>query len=183
MSETRLKKSLQQYYFSKSLSTAQIDDLLNKKRLNVSLLAFSSAFACFFVVFIYFNFFQPFNMSVMKEIARNHSKNEQSLFYPQSFTEIQAKLPKLNFQVIASRKLDPSEWEVVGAKYCSIHGEIAAQLKIRNRSNSKIYTLYQSKDTGEITNESRSENIDGVDVKIWTENGLIMGLAGPEINF
>ena len=92
---------------------------------------------------------------------------------------IQGHLNRLGFSLIDSIKLASDKWQLIGGRYCSISGKIAAQIKVKNIATKKIYTFYQAKMTTDlISNLIDTElEIDGVTVKLWQEKGLLMGLA------
>lgn len=117
---------------------------------------------------------------VMSEIAYNHKKEMPVEVASSSINTIGKYLNRLDFSLISSTALGGNGWELLGGRYCAINGKLAAQLKVKNLSDNKIYTLYQAAsgdDLSEVTEASRTEMVDGVEVLIWQEKGLLLGLA------
>ncbi len=71
---------------------------------------------------------------------------------------------------------------MIGGRYCSLKGQLAAQLKLRYNVNQKSYTLYQIEKPLGIKNIANfSEHFaKGVKVNLWLERGLILALAGDD---
>lgn len=65
----------------------------------------------------------------------------------------------------------------------SIQGKLAARLKLRNRSDNRIYTFYQSLLPEPMADFSKHEGyVDGIKVSLWQENDLLLGLAGQPVH-
>ncbi len=116
------------------------------------------------------------------EIAYHHNKRMDSEIKTHSYPEMKSYLSKLDFNLIASKRLPSEEWELMGGRYCSLQGRLAAQIKIRNKKNNKIYTLYQLAIPENIKKPIRSfeSYSGGAKVQIWSESGLLLGIAGDE---
>lgn len=117
---------------------------------------------------------------VMSEIAYNHKKEMPVEVASSSINAIGKYLNRLDFSLISSSALTGAGWELIGGRYCAINGKLAAQLKVKNVSDNKVYTLYQAAsgdDLSEATKVSHTEMVDGVEVLIWKEKGLLLGLA------
>ena len=90
---------------------------------------------------------------------------------------IQGQLNRLDFQLADANFLGGEEWNLLGARYCSIQGQLAAQFKLQKQG--KPYTFYQAPmPRGMKQISPTSHVIDGVQVKIWQEKGLLMAVAG-----
>ena len=98
-----------------------------------------------------------------------------------SFVEVASKLNKLDFQLIRPERLKELGLELIGGRYCSIQGHIAAQLHLKDIKTGSRFTLYQvphSKDWPEESLNNFNAAIDGVEVSMWVEKGLLLALAG-----
>ena len=119
--------------------------------------------------------------SILTEIAGHHQEPIKITIHSSSLEEIGSQLEKLSFTLIASSKLSSDIWQILGGSYCSINGELAAQLKVRNREENKIYTFYQAEYPTELALNTikpiSTTNTLGTHVSIWKENGLLLGLA------
>ncbi len=140
-----------------------------------------AALSLMMVIFISLPFVRGENLSrqVINEIAYNHNKQMAMEVTTPELIKITGYLSQLGFSLIKSRHLPDNEWELLGGRYCSIQGKLAAQLKLRNLSDNGIYTFYQALLPDAMTNLKQHESyVDGVKVSLWQENNLLLGLAG-----
>ena len=118
---------------------------------------------------------------VLQEVAYNHNKQMSLEVVSGSLETINGYLSQLDFSLVKSDILNPREWELLGGRYCSIDGQLAAQLKVKNKDTQKVYTYYQALVPENIFEQDIEGFADGVKVKLWQERGLIMGLAGGSL--
>ncbi|MGB1311228.1 MAG: hypothetical protein ACPG47_08450 [Leucothrix sp.] len=188
-----IDEALKKHYASKSLSDRQLEQLMgmqealatepaNKAFQNYRYAFYAAAcslFVCLVVTFSLINQ-APLSQRVMDEIAYNHQQNMPIEVASSSLEDIRRYLNKLNFPIISPSALSRSNWAFLGGRYCSINGKLAAQLKIKNLTDNKVYTLYQAATEAglEASGKTRlTDMIDGVGVSIWRERGLLLGLA------
>lgn len=181
------KTKLQNHYESQTLSELQInklqalslhkDDCKPKHKVK-PLLAIASSLLVGMIFYIV-NFTGLNYDDISQEIAYNHNSQMQMEVFSDSIDDIQSHLNRLDFSLVESTLLAGNNWEFVGGRYCSINGKIAAQLKIKNIETSDIYTFYQAKLPEPFLNviQNKAVLVDGVEVKMWQENGVLMGLA------
>ncbi len=116
---------------------------------------------------------------VVAEIAYNHNQAIAVEVESGSIPVLDRQLSRLEFALIASARLPESEWQLLGGRYCMINGRLAAQIKVRQLSKDRIYTLYQASLPKGLSNLNATEQLaDGVRVRLWREQGLLLGLAG-----
>jgi hypothetical protein len=172
-----LKKNLKNHYESKTLTKSQLsklEQLQNKKRIPITkwqyALAASLVFICIFLIYPKRNTLE----SIANEVIYNHKKALPSEFIVDSISELNTRLIKLEFETKDSTQL--ANYEVLGARYCSIQGQTAAQIKVRK--NTSISTLYQSDfirvDKSKLPYVYTDKN---TSVRIWVENNLLHALA------
>lgn len=114
---------------------------------------------------------------VLAEIAMNHNKRLAVEVAAADYDELQAAMDRLDFPIQPPAGLR-ADYELLGARYCSIHGKLAAQVKIRARDTGRLLTLYATGLTPELANISRQETVyDDVRIEMWTEGGVFFGLA------
>ncbi len=127
-------------------------------------------------------FFQPrtdITQSVSKEIVLNHNKRLALEFPSQSYAHLENQMSKLDFSLIHSKKRDIQNLQLLGARYCSIQGELAAQFRLEDKTG-RTYTLYQSPVTDDLLRLKAGERVqDGLKLKLWREADLFFGLVGP----
>ena len=114
---------------------------------------------------------------VLAEIAMNHNKRLAVEVAAADYDELQAAMDRLDFPIRPPAELR-ADYELIGARYCSIHGKLAAQVKIRARDSGRLLTLYVTGLTPELANISRQDTVhDDVRIKMWSEGGVFFGLA------
>jgi hypothetical protein len=178
MSEKKLKKRLQEHYIEYELNHFQIERLTKYKKRQLIPYFVVPSFVCLLIMFYFFYEQNTFSHKIMEEVVYNHNKGFNSEILSYNFNTIQKKLNKLDFTLVQTKKLKKGYWRVIGARYCSIQGKIAAQIKIQQSSSGDIYTLYQAKIKSRFKLENQSD-INGVHVRLWEEKGVLIALAGP----
>lgn len=121
-------------------------------------------------------------VSMASEIAYNHNKQMVMEIESSFLGEVRTHLSKLDFPLIESKRFPSAEWELVGGRYCSLKGHIAAQLRMRNRKTLKTATFYQLPVPREIADPEGTLEVfeQGIKVKVWQERGLLLGAAYEE---
>jgi len=121
-------------------------------------------------------------MLISEEIALNHNKKLASEFSARNYNQLRSQMIKLDFTPIESSRLKNSGLKFLGARYCSIQGQLAAQIKLIDK-NGRSQTLYQTQLNNKLKNLPEQEYyVDGVKIKQWQENGLFFGLASSADN-
>ena len=179
--KNNLATMLKNHYQSQTLSKEKLERLLSVQKNNFDWrlsAAFGAAMA-FCISLIIFNVFSPsLHEKIAREVSYNHKKKMPSEVLTKDYAQINLALDKLPFKVKKARKLDP-KLSLVGARYCSIRGKIAAQVQLVHDSSKKPFTLYQFAAGGHKYQglHSRSLIKDGVSVQIWVEGDLGFVLA------
>jgi hypothetical protein len=189
-----LKEKLKEHYSSINLSEEQLRSLQMIGQLSLwdRIIKHSSSLRGMAVIlviglvattYLWKSSVPPMNLTTLpEEIAYHHNKHMKSEIQTHSMDELKSFLTKLDFSLIDSERLPSSEWELLGGRYCSLQGRLAAQIKVRNKKNNKEYTLYQLAIPKELTdlNGVHEDYRLGAKVKIWKERGLLLGIAGNE---
>ncbi|MEO1236778.1 MAG: hypothetical protein AAFX76_08330 [Planctomycetota bacterium] len=114
---------------------------------------------------------------VAREIALNHNKALGPDYAAAGFDELASMRVKLGFT-----PFEPAGWEerglrLVGARYCSVQGCMATQMRVVD-GDGEAWTLYQVRPDERLARLNDSVvAVDGVEVELWREAGLVMGLA------
>lgn len=117
--------------------------------------------------------------SIGREIAMNHRKQLNLEFSARDYATLQAQMGKLDFALAPPSNPAASSLHVVGARYCSIQGQLAAQIRARDLAGT-VYTLYETKLTDRLRAVAGEVEAEGVRIRLWSENGLFYGLAVNE---
>ncbi|MBI3777251.1 MAG: hypothetical protein HY273_17195 [Gammaproteobacteria bacterium] len=117
------------------------------------------------------------NVRAAREIALNHKKQLAVEFPDTDYASLRTQMSKLDFVLTAPSRLPIEGLRVVGARYCSIQGHLAAQVRLQDRDG-RSYTLYERTSHGMPPLEAAQQHmIDGVQIQEWQEAGLFFGFA------
>ncbi len=121
---------------------------------------------------------EPLASSILREVALNHNKNLGVEFPADGYAELRQQMGELDFSLRAPRRVADRGLEMIGGRYCSIQGRLAAQIKLQY-DGGRILTLYQTAidEFFEGLPEFMREE-DGVQIRVWREDGLLFALAG-----
>lgn len=185
-----LKSQLTKHYDAKSLSATQLSALndLQKQstregaapQLVVQRTGIALAAMLILAVSVWTFWFERHDYNAISaEIAYNHNSEMQMEILSDSFADIDTYLNRLDFSVVMPSQLPVEKWILLGGRYCSIDGKIAAQLHVKDLEIDRVYTFYQAKLPQGIEADMKNvvTNVDGVNVSLLEENGLLMGLA------
>ena len=208
MQKVRLSEHLRRYYEEKQLSEKQMDQLLtlakkpssganptkSERAKTVSLFMWVqrrwqspaqpvyllSLFALGFILSaLLITDFGDMRQRIAKEISLNHNKQLTLEFHADNFNALREQMSKLDFILRPSSRFENSQYQLLGGRYCSIQGQLAAQLKFQDDQGS-IHTLYQTLQTGALTKLAEASlQVDGLNISLWYESGLLYGMASP----
>lgn len=179
----KLEDNLKNYYLAKSLPKEKVDLLLSNSKLKRTSMSFGKVtIAAILILGLVFTFYSYQNnsleMRIIKEVAMNHNKQLAVEFAANDLSSLQSQLDKLDFSIILAQSLISDSYRLVGGRYCSIQGNLAAQLKVENTKKNRIETLYitnLSSDLIKIRSTDMSYN--GANIKVWKNGGLLYAIA------
>lgn len=125
------------------------------------------------------------SLAIANEVAKNHIKLKPLEVSTDSLPKIRDYFTELEFSPVKSRWYQRRATKLLGARYCSIAGITAAQIRYQDK-NGQLQTLYEvSYDSdihGDIPNIDKGETpieiiVKGVKTEIWVEQGLLMATA------
>ncbi len=112
-----------------------------------------------------------------REIAANHLKNEPVVFATDRFDQLAALMPRLDFVPVEPEIVQQRGLTLLGARYCTLVGNVAAQLRMVDREGRRV-TIYQARDGAAFRQlTSRSNLVDGVQVHLSRQDGVLVGIA------
>ncbi len=117
--------------------------------------------------------------SIGREIAMNHKKQLDMEFSAADYAGLRPQMAKLDFALAPPSNSTAAPLHVVGARYCSIQGQLAAQIRVRDSAGT-VYTLYETKLTDRLNAVSGEVKMEGVRTRLWREDGMFFGLAVSE---
>ena len=114
---------------------------------------------------------------VLEEIAMNHNKRLAVEYPIDKYEPLRTAMARLDFGLSRPDSL-PENYRLIGGRYCSIQGKIAAQLKVKDVNNGQIATLYITPMTQRLMELSTQQSVqDNVDIQLWQADNLLYGLA------
>lgn len=117
---------------------------------------------------------------VLAEVAMNHNQGLEVEVASQDYSALQTRMDRLDFS-LAPPEAVGAGFDLIGGRYCSIRGNIAAQLKLREKSTGEVLTLYVTDLTDNLARiAGREASRDGVRIRLWREGDRFFALAGPE---
>lgn len=154
------------------------------------LLSSVASLAFVFCVMFYFNSYikpeKDIKQEIAAEVVKNHLRLKPLDIETNSITGIRQFFTQLDFQPLQSNYFNATPKNntitMIGGRYCSIKGITAAQLRFQNQ-NHGLQTLYQvnyeAARFGRIPDREAGEkpshlSLNGLDVEMWTEKGLLM---------
>lgn len=115
---------------------------------------------------------------VLREAALNHSSKLQMDAEGQSLVELQNQLQELTFDIKLPASEQFQQLAVIGGRYCTISGNLAAHIKLSNPETSEQYSLFLTPAAENLKMlESPEGEVFGVDVRLWQENNVVYAFA------
>jgi len=114
---------------------------------------------------------------VLEEIAMNHNKKLDAEYVETRPEILRAVMQRLDFPLDLPTDIQ-RDFQLIGGRYCSIQGGLAAQLKVRNRTSGAVSTLYVTALTEKLARIKEQQVLQGsVDIHLWQQQGRFFGLA------
>jgi hypothetical protein len=118
----------------------------------------------------------------LNEAAMNHSTRLQLEFEGSTIVEIDKHMSQLPFSVQLPSQFN-KQYSVLGARYCTINGELAAHVKFIDRETDKQISLFMTRSVEDLQKiNTTTEQVDGVNVSLWNESGLFYAMASRSPN-
>jgi len=187
MNNELLDQQLRDYYTSQALSSDKVNALLEtgqwidrpRRRWPARILAIVAA-----VAVVAGSLFLVERMDsrgttgrAAVEVAKNHAKQIAPEIHSASYKDIARGLDQLDFSIEPERKEMLAGLQVKGGRYCSIQGEMAAQISLTDASG-KPCTLYIAPLQGPVERIREAILQEGnVTVRFWRDNGRLFALA------
>ena len=122
-------------------------------------------------------------MQIASEVAANHLHRDPLEIQSNDYSEVQRYFSELDFVIAASSHFNNADG-LIGARYCSLKGLKAAQIRLQTEKQpATLYQVaYDEAVFGHLPDIEKGEQpilryADGVKVEIWVENGVLMSSA------
>jgi len=117
---------------------------------------------------------------ILAEVAMNHAKGLDAEIVSTSYEGLQAGLSELTFDIRPEAGV-VAQFELIGGRYCSIKGQLAAQFKLRANTSGDIHTLYVTEQTEVLASIAPLDAMaDETSIRLWSDTTRFFALAGPE---
>lgn len=132
----------------------------------------------------------PIGEKIAYEVSKNHLKLKPLEVNSSHLNDLRSYFTMLDFNLVNTRILSDSNWRLLGARYCSIQGNTAAQLRLENNQTGSVETLYQAPfNAQQFSNIPILENdqppleefAKGMSIKIWVEKGVLFALTNNNL--
>ncbi len=175
---------LSEHYQSKTLNSARLESILGESQRNRQrrmLPVFAAAAAVLMIVVGAFHQYALSHQQVsfaLREAAMNHLNKLQLDAQAETLAELQQGLGELPFEMSLPDGSIYKELALIGGRYCTISGNLAAHLKFADPQSGEQLSLFMTP-TAQSTQKlfSDPEEVDGVEVKLWQENDVVYAMA------
>ncbi|MDE0713190.1 MAG: hypothetical protein OXH60_13780 [Rhodospirillales bacterium] len=117
---------------------------------------------------------------VLAEVAMNHGKQLDVEIASGDIAVVASALDRLDIPLRPSSQW-PARYALLGGRYCSIQGGLAAQLKLRDQETGDLHTLYATRLTSDLeTVVDTATTYDNVGITFWRDGDVFFTLAGGE---
>jgi len=107
----------------------------------------------------------------------NHGTRFDLEFNGDSLAAIDQSMRLLPFSLALPDRLDGNV-DVVGSRYCSLAGKLAAHVRFVDKETGKPVSLFVTGMVDELrVLQGQSSELQGVEVELWREGGLFFALA------
>lgn len=191
-------KTIKEYYQDQRMSTDSVERILERGRqvaqdrqsastsrerfftvhqIKLGVLAFAASFLLAVVISQTYFFSRSTTELVLAEIAMNHNKRLNVEYPYQEYQKLQTAMDRLDFKLAPMIDL-PGKFSLLGGRYCSIQGKLAAQLKVKDIASGNIATLYITPATDKLQKIANQQVVyDNVTIRMWQAGKNFYGLA------
>lgn len=113
----------------------------------------------------------------LREVAMNHATRLSFEFEGESLAALDTSMNQLPFALSEPSRL-PEDLKVLGSRYCSLSGQLAAHVKLREGKTGRPLSLFVTNSATTLNQlDGESGYVDGVEVELFYEGGLFYALA------
>jgi hypothetical protein len=116
---------------------------------------------------------------VAEQAALGHNRPQELEFRVSRTSELRENMKSLDFTPVEPARMESMNMKIVGARYATIEGSLAAEIRYLE-PNGEECTLYLVRPVKRLASVPPGEyQVDGLQVSLWREKGLLMVLARP----
>tara|TARA_R110002049_G_scaffold124479_1_gene279942 strand:- start:26598 stop:27203 length:606 start_codon:yes stop_codon:yes gene_type:complete len=191
----KLKKTVNDFVESQQLNHKQLQELtkiLNSRQENnkwtdsIRMGAVAVVFLLVMVLGIFWSIWEhnhaDVSQLIAEEVSYNHLKMKPMEVASTSLNDMRDYFNELDFSLSQSQFVINNNLQLVGGRYCSIQGETAAQLRMKDALTGNIQIVYQAPYNKELFRELPNLQegqepvrhfVNGIGVDIWVEKGIL----------
>jgi len=184
MSDQSAEQELTDYYQAQQLSSDRLQAIMadsqstsRNRYVGIALAASIAVFSLF--AFAHQNILSSHRTNmVLREAALNHTSKLKMDAETASLSELQQNLGELGFEIRLPESEFFKQLALMGGRYCTISGNLAAHIKLSNPETMEQFSLFLTPQV-ENLNAMKSSviNISGVDVELWQERDVVYAFA------
>ena len=115
--------------------------------------------------------------STLREVALNHTTRLEPEFRGSSLAMLDNSMHQLPFALMLPKSI-ATNYELIGSRYCSLSGVLAAHVKLHDKQSGKPMSLFVASNADELEEiRPQQTSLEGVEVQFWREGGLFYALA------
>jgi len=112
-----------------------------------------------------------------REVAMNHTTRLEPEYHGETLAMLDDSMQQLPFALVLPEEIE-ADYKLLGSRYCSLGGILAAHIKLEDRGSGKPISLFVASNAAELKQiQSQQSIVEGVDVSFWREGGLFFALA------
>ena len=180
----RIDEQIGVHYREKHLGDERVNQILGAGKAGVNRGTIRTAVATAAILIVGFGLYaryeswQSVTHRVLQEITMNHEKGLDIEVASADYRDLQSRLDRIDFDISPGKEIRGS-FELIGGRYCSIQGELAAQLKVKHTASGIIHTLYVTRLTAGLSEISEQTSaLTGTPIRVWKDGARLFGLAG-----
>jgi len=113
----------------------------------------------------------------VREVAMNHTTRLDPEFRGESLAMLDNSMQQLPFTLSLPSTIDTA-YKLVGSRYCSLSGELAAHVRLKHAETGKSMSLFVTSNGAALEDvQTQQTTLEGIDVELWREGGLFFALA------
>ena len=181
---SEIDQRLNDYYQSKTLSSSRLQAILTQSQRSRRRRLYPAFAAAAMVMMVVAGTLHLKSLSsqrvavALQEAAMNHATRLQLDVEAQTLPVLQENLEKLPFPLVLPKGGMYERLALIGGRYCTISGNLAAHLKFTDPGTNEQYSLFITPLARNLKSMvSEPEEISGVEVKMWQENDVVYALA------
>ncbi len=185
-----IDRKLAEFYQQRTLNSARLESILaesrrQRQRHKLPMYAAAAALAMMLVTVLHQHALSNQQVDyALREAALNHLNKLKLDATASSVSALQSELPELPFDMVLPEGQLYEELALIGGRYCTIGGNLAAHLKFSHPQSGELFSLFMTPKAGTTKSlHSEAEQVEGVEVRLWQENNVVYAMARrPEIH-